>query len=254
MKKEINGIEKFREYFKDYKDDYAIIGGTACSLLLDNMGLDFRATKDIDMVVICKNTKSNFIPELKKFIKDGKYKVYTNKDNKNKFYRFIKPVNQNYPVMIELFSKEQDFNFKEDKILTSFYDENEKIYSISAIVLNEVYYNFLINHKTVVNDISIIDVYGLIVLKAKAYVDLYIKNQNGESIESHELNKHQYDVYRLLSTLSGNERINISLEIKQDLKDFIKLSPVTNIQLRQIGINLEKPILLNALDNIFQLK
>ena len=27
MKKEINGIEKFREYFKDYKDDYAIIGG-----------------------------------------------------------------------------------------------------------------------------------------------------------------------------------------------------------------------------------
>ena len=47
----VAGIEKFREYFAAHEDQYAIIGGAACDLLFNAAGLDFRATKDIDMVL-----------------------------------------------------------------------------------------------------------------------------------------------------------------------------------------------------------
>ena len=35
-----------------YEEQYAIIGGTACDILMTEEGLDFRATKDIDLVLI----------------------------------------------------------------------------------------------------------------------------------------------------------------------------------------------------------
>ena len=46
------GIERFKEWFRGYENHYAIIGGTACDLLMTEEGLDFRGTKDIDLVLI----------------------------------------------------------------------------------------------------------------------------------------------------------------------------------------------------------
>lgn len=48
----VRGFESFREWFRGYEEQYAIIGGTACNLLMMDEGLDFRATKDIDLVLI----------------------------------------------------------------------------------------------------------------------------------------------------------------------------------------------------------
>ena len=42
----VKGIEKFTEYFNK------IIGGAACDILMSSAKLDFRATKDIDMIVL----------------------------------------------------------------------------------------------------------------------------------------------------------------------------------------------------------
>lgn len=54
------GIEKFKEYFSGYEDQYVIIGGTACELLMENEELDFRATKDIDIVIILESLTKEF--------------------------------------------------------------------------------------------------------------------------------------------------------------------------------------------------
>lgn len=43
----VTGIESFKEWFKGNESQYAIIGGTACDILMTEEGLDFRATKDI---------------------------------------------------------------------------------------------------------------------------------------------------------------------------------------------------------------
>ena len=47
----VPGIDSFKEWFKGSKEQYAIIGGTACDILMTEEGLDFRATKDIDLVI-----------------------------------------------------------------------------------------------------------------------------------------------------------------------------------------------------------
>ena len=46
------GMELFREKFKEYSDCYTIIGGAACDILMSEADLNFRATKDIDMILI----------------------------------------------------------------------------------------------------------------------------------------------------------------------------------------------------------
>ena len=45
-------INSFIEKFKDYTDCYTVIGGTACDILMTEAGTDFRATNDIDMILI----------------------------------------------------------------------------------------------------------------------------------------------------------------------------------------------------------
>ncbi len=54
------GLDSFREKFKDYADYYTIIGGTACDILLAEADLPFRATKDIDMILIMEDNFPEF--------------------------------------------------------------------------------------------------------------------------------------------------------------------------------------------------
>ena len=51
----INGFMKFKEKFKGFENQYVIIGGTACDLIMENEELPFRATKDIDIFVYKRN-------------------------------------------------------------------------------------------------------------------------------------------------------------------------------------------------------
>ncbi len=48
----VTGIESFKKQFEGMENQYTIIGGTACDLLMSEAGEDFRATKDIDIVLI----------------------------------------------------------------------------------------------------------------------------------------------------------------------------------------------------------
>ena len=45
----VKGIDQFRAHFDDFNDRYVLIGGAACFLALDEAGLTFRATKDLDI-------------------------------------------------------------------------------------------------------------------------------------------------------------------------------------------------------------
>ena len=56
----VTGIDSFKEWFKGSEEQYAIIGGTACDILMTEEGLDFRATKDIDLVLIIEAVDANF--------------------------------------------------------------------------------------------------------------------------------------------------------------------------------------------------
>ena len=56
----ISGLLTFEQHFRMVREQYVIIGGTACDLLIHEQGGDFRATKDLDMVLIVETMTSNF--------------------------------------------------------------------------------------------------------------------------------------------------------------------------------------------------
>lgn len=43
----VEGLELFRDSFRNFTDDYVLIGGVACELVLDTFGINFRLTQDL---------------------------------------------------------------------------------------------------------------------------------------------------------------------------------------------------------------
>ena len=105
------GIDSFREKFKDYSDYYTIIGGTACDILLTEADLPFRATKDIDMILIMEDNFPEFATIFWEYIKEGGYKCGWKNEEKMHFYRFTEG-KIGYPTMIELFSRKPGYHLK----------------------------------------------------------------------------------------------------------------------------------------------
>src|SRR6056297_1132775 len=124
----VHVLEKFKEYFKDHTNQYVFIGGTACDIIMDELGAPFRATKDLDMVVIIEALDKSFGETFWKFIDDGGYENRQKSNGNNQFYRFTKPSDQSFPKMIELFSRSPiDFELKFETGLTPIHVDSKNI-------------------------------------------------------------------------------------------------------------------------------
>lgn len=104
----VRGIDQFRTHFKDFKDRYILIGGAACYLALDEAGLEFRATKDIDIVLCFEALDAEFARAIWDFINRGRYKNTQKSTGKKLFYRFYDPEDKTFPYMLEFFSRTPD--------------------------------------------------------------------------------------------------------------------------------------------------
>ena len=67
----VTGFESFKRWFSEYSEQYTIIGGTACDLLMSEEGMDFRATRDIDMVLIVESLTPQFGERFWSYIRDA---------------------------------------------------------------------------------------------------------------------------------------------------------------------------------------
>ena len=47
----VRGLSIFQAWFKDFENQYVLIGGTAASITMTEAGLPFRGTKDLDIVL-----------------------------------------------------------------------------------------------------------------------------------------------------------------------------------------------------------
>ena len=84
------------------------------------------------------------------------------------FYRFRNPENTEYPKEIELFSRKSDvLTYNENDRLTPIHISDE-LSSLSAILLNDEYYNFLKNGLALINGVQTLDHIHIIPFKAKA--------------------------------------------------------------------------------------
>ena len=70
----MEGLERFREAFEAYSDNYVIIGGTACEMVMSGTAVRPRATHDIDMIVIVEKMSTTFAERFWQFIREGGYR------------------------------------------------------------------------------------------------------------------------------------------------------------------------------------
>jgi len=98
-------MARFRDHFAPYADRYVLIGGAAVDVLMDQAGLGFRVTKDLDVVLLVESLDARFGEAFWEFIKAGGYEYRRKSTGKPCFYRFHSPRDNTFPYMIELFAR-----------------------------------------------------------------------------------------------------------------------------------------------------
>lgn len=232
----VTGIDSFREWFRGFEDQYVIIGGTACDILMTEEGIDFRSTRDIDLVLLIEAITADFGRKFWEFVKAAGYRQCNSSSGVPQFYRFSHPLSEQYPAMIELFTCRLDaIPLPEDAVLTPLPMEDD-ISSLSAILLDDDYYDFLKAGKTKVAGITVLDAAYLIPFKAKAWIDLSDRKARGEHVDSRDIRKHKNDVFRLTELLYPGARIPTPASVKADLQYFVSRMSGEDIDLKQLGI------------------
>ena len=228
-----------------------MIGGFACDLLMNDAGLDFRRTVDIDMVLTVEALTADFAKFFWLFIEAGGYRARQRSNGKPEFYRFIDPTNPVYPKMIELFSRPQsNVVLQPDTHLMPLHIDDE-VSSLSAILLGDDYYRFLLDGRTVTDGISILDAEHIIPLKMKAWLDLKSKKAEGIHVNSRDIKKHRLDVFRLFQLVRDGQKITVPKSVGEDITQFIAQMREMEIRLTDIGINRPKDSILDIYSNMY---
>jgi hypothetical protein len=134
----VKGLTRFVEHFAGFENAYILIGGAACDLWLSDRSLPFRATKDLDLVLVVEALDPAFFERFWAFIQDGWYRSHQRSESRPSFYRFKDPETAGYPYMIELLSRNH-LALPPDAHITPI-PADDDISSLSAILLDDTYY------------------------------------------------------------------------------------------------------------------
>jgi hypothetical protein len=181
----IRGLDLFRKHFAEYRQAFVLIGGVACHEWLSKQGLEFRVTRD--MVLIVEVLDAAFVRRMWEFIDAGKYHVRHKAEDGPQLYRFAKPVDNQYPAMIEIFSrKPEGIDLAEGQhVIPIKLDEGSA--SLSAILLNDDYYRLVRQQHIEEKNLRFANPAALIPLKARAYLDLSRRAARGELVKSEDI-------------------------------------------------------------------
>ena len=232
----VEGLELFKTHFADFTDQYVLIGGAACTVAMENVGQEFRATKDLDIVLCVEVLDKNFATAFWQFVRDGQYEAQEKATGQRQFYRFMKPQTDGYPFMLELFSRTLDvLTPAAGSELTPIPFDNE-ISSLSAILLDDDYYSFLQTGKQVIDGVQIVGAEHLIPLKARAWLDLTERKNSGKQVDSKNIKKHKNDVFRLFAILDPDFDGPVPAQVKSDLGSFLERMPAEAPDLKTLRL------------------
>ena len=232
----VKGLDVFREHFRDYSGQYVLIGGAACDLAMDEAGIEFRVTKDLDIVLCVEVLDKAFVGAFWGFVRAGGYQFQETATGDKRFYRFQKPTNRDYPFMLELFSREPDLLSPAEGSQLTPIPVDEAVSSLSAILLDDDYYRFLRSGTKEKDGLSFVGPEHLIPLKARAWMDLTKRKEQGEQIDSRDIRKHRNDVFRLYGIIEPAFKAEIPEKIRQDMDEFITRMETESIDLKQLGL------------------
>jgi hypothetical protein len=231
------GLQLFRERFRSFQGSFVLIGGAACDDWFGRQRLSFRATKDLDIVLLAEAMDEEFVREMRGFVSDGGYRIRQRATGTPELYRFAEPRNPEYPSEIELFSRSAGrLDLDPGEIVPVVVAPDH--HSLSAILLHDAYYDLVRQHNDVIDGLAIANASSLIPLKAYAWLDLTRRLTQGEQIDSRKIKKHRSDVFRLALTLPATAGPDLPDEIRKDVTRFLESFPVTSPEWGEIGRSL----------------
>lgn len=231
----VRGLDRFRDHFQAYPDSYILIGGAACALAMDEVGEEFRVTKDLDIVLCVEALDAAFVNAFWEFVRAGRYQNQQKSSGKKLFYRFYDPEGESFPFMLELFSRKPDALAYEGAGHLTPIPMGEEASSLSAILLDEGYYHFLHAGKRDIDGLSIVGPEYIIPLKARAWLDLTERREQGAQVDKNDVRKHKNDVFRLFRIVSPDITVEMPKQVAVDLTNFINAMAAETVDLKQFG-------------------
>ncbi len=245
----VAGMESFINKFSAYQDCYTVIGGAACDILMTEADANFRATKDIDMILIMEARYQEFVHVFWEYIIEGGYRFGWKNSDRVHFYRFTEP-HMGYPSMIELFSREPDYIKDVPNGIVPIHIDDDTS-SLSAILLNDDYYEFMLAGRRSVSGVSVLDAEHLIPFKMFAWLDLKDRKLKGEHVNERDLKKHKYDVFRLLQIVHRDEKVETVGMVRENIDRFMYEIVSENIPFAQLSLPFNMQEALSYLEEIY---
>ncbi len=243
------GMDSFIQKFGDYTDCYTIIGGAACDILMNEADTPFRATKDIDMILVMEARFKEFVKVFWEYILEGGYRFGWKNSEEVHFYRFTEP-KAGYPAMIELFSREPEYiSDVPQGIIPVHIDED--VSSLSAILLNDDYYSFMLEGRKIISGVSVLDTEHIIPFKMYAWLDLKNRKESGEHVNERDLKKHKNDVFRLLQIVDIDTKVESFGMVKTNIDRFLEEISHESINFSQLGLPFDMEEALGYLNAMY---
>jgi len=256
----VKGLDLFRKHFSGQEKSFVLIGGVACHEWFADLDLEFRATKDLDVVLIVETLSADFVGVFWQFIEAGGYKIREGVTRDRLLYRFSNPEHGEYPAMLELFSRKPDrIDLGSGQRIIPIASDDIAA-SLSAILLDDAYYKLIREHQEIRDGLPCATAMALIPLKARAWLDLSQRKDRGEKVDDKNVLKHRNDVFRIAATLPGTKGPLLPESILTDLRDFLasfKISspawPAILASLEESVGTLKPEVLLEAIKTYFDL-
>jgi hypothetical protein len=250
----VKGLDLFRAHFDAFTDRYVLIGGTACDLAMNQAGLPFRATKDLDIVLCAESLDEIFGRAFWAFVQRGGYQLAETAEGRPRFYRFHKPSDTAYPAILELFSRVPDALPAVEGSRLTRVAIGDEVASLSAILLDADYYGWIQAGRRVVEGLPIVGPAHLVPLKARAWLDLRARKAAGEEIDSGAIKKHRNDVFRLFQVVDPEEDVKPPLRIVQDMRLFVEEVGTEDVDLKALGLRtVSRQTVLDGLRRLYRI-
>ncbi|MHB1342646.1 MAG: hypothetical protein ACYCX5_12945 [Coriobacteriia bacterium] len=217
----VRGLNVFRGRFAGFEDRYVLIGGAAVEVAMDAAGLQFRVTKDLDIVLHVEALDAAFAAAFWAFVADGGYEYKEKSTGKPTLYRFSKPTDESFPYMLELFSRRPELIEPSTDCHLAPLPIAEEVSSLSAILLDDDYYDFVQEGTRVDGGLSVLVPEYIVPLKARAWIDLTERHERGENVSRGDIKKHRNDIIRLSQLISPGALIALPDAVGGDLRQFV---------------------------------
>lgn len=199
-------------YMQPYCNEYILIGGNACALHFDALDAAFRATVDLDIVLITESANPDFYAHLCHYFQQHGYvgKRFNGSNPGGSAYRFILPVDQRnsgHPLQIELFARKPEYFdvTQANKLYITPIETGEGMSNLSAILLEDDIYDFVSHSRVNLGGVSTVTLACLLGLKSVAWHNNQSLKDDGEDMDMGTILKHPADMMRIVSILEPEE-------------------------------------------------